>query len=102
MPMKPVFEKTPTGYVARVDGLPGALTQGDTLDEARENLGNAVKLALETRRMIGAMDAAGLWPPARTSDPPRDQPDYAADPHRPMIRHPFILGLDHFLVRHDH
>jgi predicted RNase H-like HicB family nuclease len=32
MPMKPVFEKTPTGYVARVEGLPGALTQGDTLE----------------------------------------------------------------------
>jgi predicted RNase H-like HicB family nuclease len=101
MPMKPVFEKTPTGYVAWVDGLPGALTQGDTLDEARENLGDAVKLVLETRRIIGAMQANELWPPVWMSDPPQDQSDYDDDPHRPMIRHPFILGLDHFLARHD-
>ena len=74
MPMKPVFEKTPTGHVAWVDGLPGALTQGDTLDEARENLGDAVKLVLETRRMIGAMETAGLWPPAWMSEPVDDEP----------------------------
>jgi predicted RNase H-like HicB family nuclease len=37
MPMKPVFEKTSTGYITWVDGLPGALTQGDSLKEAREN-----------------------------------------------------------------
>ena len=46
MPMKPVFEKTPTGYVAWVDGLPGALTQGNTLDEARQNPGDATQLVL--------------------------------------------------------
>jgi predicted RNase H-like HicB family nuclease len=95
MPMKPVFEKTPTGYVAWVDGLPGALTQGDTLDEARQNPGDAVKLVLETRRMICAMEAAGLGPLAGMPDPPEDRSNYDADPHRPMIRHPFILHLDH-------
>jgi predicted RNase H-like HicB family nuclease len=94
MPMKPVFEKTPTGYVAWVDGLPGALTQGDTLDEARENLGDAVKLALEARRIIGTMDAAGL---SGVFDSPGDPSCYDDDPHRPMIHHPFTLGLDHFL-----
>jgi predicted RNase H-like HicB family nuclease len=94
MPMKPVFEKTPRGYVAWVDGLPGALTQGDTLDEARLNLADAVQLVLETRRMMGAMDAAGLpWVP----DPSDDPSHYDDDPHRPMIHHPFRLGLDHFL-----
>jgi len=102
MPMKPVFEKVPGGYVAWVDGLPGALTQGDTLDEARENLGDAVKLVLETRRIAGAMEVAGIQPEEWTSGPPLDQPEYDSDPHRPMIRHPFILGLDHFLARHDH
>jgi predicted RNase H-like HicB family nuclease len=96
MPMKPVFEKTPTGYIAWVEGLSGALTQGDTLDEARENLGDAVKLVLETRRIIGAMDAAGVsWVP----DPPLEQSHYDDDPHRPMIT-PFTLGVEHFLVRH--
>jgi predicted RNase H-like HicB family nuclease len=96
MPMKPVFEKTPTGYVAWVDGLPGALTQGDSLEEARENLADAVLLVLETRRMMGAIDAGGLWPRPRMSDPPPDQFD-PADDHG-WIRQPFILRLDHFLA----
>ena len=79
-----------------MDGLPGALTQGDTLEEARESLGDVVKLVLETRRIFGAMDAAGIsWMP----EPPHDHSDYDDDPHRPLIRHPFILGLDHFLSR---
>jgi predicted RNase H-like HicB family nuclease len=95
MPLKPVFEKTPTGYVAWVDGLPGALTQGDSLEEARDNLADAVLLVLETRRMIKAMDAAGLWPPAKTAGP---LPDYFdADDHG-WVRRPFILRLDHFLA----
>ena len=38
------------GYVAFVEELPGANTQGDTLDEARANLKEAVELVLETRR----------------------------------------------------
>lgn len=95
MPMKPVFEKTPTGYVASVDGLPGALTQGDSLEEARENLADAVLFVLETRRMMGAIDAGGLWPPASMPDPVPDQFD-PADDHG-WIRQPFILPLDHFL-----
>ena len=31
-----VFRKVPEGYIAWVDELPGANTQGATLDEARE------------------------------------------------------------------
>jgi predicted RNase H-like HicB family nuclease len=96
MPMKPVFEKIPSGYVAWVDGLPGALTQGDTLHEARENPGDAVRLALETRRIVGALDAAGLWPAASTSDPRAVGSNYEDDPHRPMIRHPFVVDTGHF------
>ena len=99
--MKPVFERTPRGYVAWVDGLPGALTQGNTLDEARQNLGDAVKLVLKTRRIIGAMDDAGLWPPGWMSAPPPTEPSYDDDPHRPMIRAPFTLGVEHFLDHHD-
>ena len=38
------------GYVAWVEELPGANTQGETLDEARENLREAVQLILETNR----------------------------------------------------
>ncbi len=40
MPMEftAVFERVPEGYIAFVEELPGANTQGDTLEEARENL----------------------------------------------------------------
>ncbi|MGZ8709398.1 MAG: type II toxin-antitoxin system HicB family antitoxin [Thermoanaerobaculia bacterium] len=38
------------GYVAWVEELPGANTQGETLDEARENLREAIQLILEVNR----------------------------------------------------
>jgi hypothetical protein len=37
-----VFQKVQEGYVAFVEELPGANTQGSTLEEARENLEEAV------------------------------------------------------------
>jgi predicted RNase H-like HicB family nuclease len=40
-----VFQRVPEGYVGFVDGLPGANTQGTTLEEARANLQEAVQLA---------------------------------------------------------
>ena len=46
-----VYRKDPEGgYVAFVEELPGANTQGETLEEARDNLREAVELVLETRR----------------------------------------------------
>ncbi len=46
-----VFLKVPEGgYAAFVEELAGANTQGETLDEARANLREAVELVLETRR----------------------------------------------------
>jgi predicted RNase H-like HicB family nuclease len=38
------------GYIAWVEELPGANTQGETLDEARENLKEAIELILEVNR----------------------------------------------------
>lgn len=38
------------GYIAWVEELPGANTQGETLDEARENLKEAIALILEVNR----------------------------------------------------
>jgi predicted RNase H-like HicB family nuclease len=38
------------GYVAWVEELPGANTQGETLDEARESLKEAIQLILEVNR----------------------------------------------------
>ncbi|MEM1096858.1 MAG: type II toxin-antitoxin system HicB family antitoxin, partial [Bacteroidota bacterium] len=47
-----VYCKVPEGYIAFVEELPGANTQGATLEEARENLQEAVALALEANRML--------------------------------------------------
>jgi len=40
------------GYIAFVEELPGANTQGETLEEARENLREAVAMILEANREI--------------------------------------------------
>jgi predicted RNase H-like HicB family nuclease len=47
-----VFEKVAEGYIAFVEELPGANTQGATLDEARANLAEAVELVLEANRAL--------------------------------------------------
>jgi len=47
-----VFRKFPEGYVAFVEELPGANTQGATLDEARENLKEAVAMVLQANREL--------------------------------------------------
>jgi predicted RNase H-like HicB family nuclease len=48
-----VYREAPEGgYVAFVEELPGANTQGDTLEEARANLREAVALVLEANRAL--------------------------------------------------
>ena len=47
-----VFEHVPEGYIGFVEELPGANTQGATLEEARANLAEAVELVLEANRML--------------------------------------------------
>ncbi|MEQ1793842.1 MAG: type II toxin-antitoxin system HicB family antitoxin [Nitrospira sp.] len=47
-----VFQEVPEGYIAFVEELPGANTQGETLEEARTNLQEAVQLVLETNRAL--------------------------------------------------
>jgi predicted RNase H-like HicB family nuclease len=47
MQLTAVYIAVPEGYVAFVEELPGANTQGDTLEEAQENLRDAVELVLE-------------------------------------------------------
>jgi predicted RNase H-like HicB family nuclease len=43
---------SPEGYIAFVEELAGANTQGATLEEARENLREAVELVLESNRAL--------------------------------------------------
>ena len=45
-----VFQKVAEGYIAFVEELSGANTQGATLEEARENLAEAVHMVLEAYR----------------------------------------------------
>ena len=47
-----VYKKVPEGYIGFVEELPGANTQGTTLDETRDNLKEAIKLILESNRTL--------------------------------------------------
>ena len=52
MRLTAVFEQVPEGYIGFVEELPGANTQGATLEEARVNLEEAVELVLEANRLL--------------------------------------------------
>jgi predicted RNase H-like HicB family nuclease len=47
-----VYRKVPEGYIGFVEELPGANTQGATLEEVRENLKEAVSLIIEANRVL--------------------------------------------------
>jgi predicted RNase H-like HicB family nuclease len=54
-----VFRKFPQGYAAFVEELPGANTQGATLDEARANLKEAVAMVLQANRDLAEESLRG-------------------------------------------
>jgi predicted RNase H-like HicB family nuclease len=64
-----VFEQVPEGYIGFVEELPGANTQGATLEEARANLEEAVELVLEANRVLAEEATEG----------------------RPVIREPWVI-----------
>ena len=47
-----IFEKSPQGYIGYVEELPGANTQGATLEETKRNLIEAIQLVLEANRQL--------------------------------------------------
>ncbi len=55
-----VFRRVSAGYIAFVEELPGANTQGATLEEARENLREAVQLVLEANRVLAEEELEGI------------------------------------------
>ena len=59
MSLTAVFMQVPEGYIAFVEELPGANTQGATLDEARENLQEAVALVLDANRELSEQSRDG-------------------------------------------
>ena len=66
-----IFQKVPEGYIGFVEELPGANTQGATLEEARANLQEAVALVLEANRELLEVTTRG----------------------RDVIREPFKVGV---------
>jgi predicted RNase H-like HicB family nuclease len=58
-----VFEEVPQseggGYVAYAEELPGAITEGDTIDEARENLHDAIEELVKANRDLAGKSSVG-------------------------------------------
>ena len=59
MSLTAVFMKVPEGYIGFVEELPGANTQGETLEEARANLNEAVAMVLDANRALSAQSLEG-------------------------------------------
>ena len=54
-----VFEQVGESWIGYVEELPGANTQGRTMEEVRENLKEAVRLILEANRELARREAEG-------------------------------------------
>lgn len=55
-----IFQKSPYGYIGFIEELPGANTQGKTLDEVRKNLIEAVRLVLDANRQLFEEELSGV------------------------------------------
>ena len=60
MKFSAVFIKAPEGYIGFVEELPGANTQGETLEEAKANLQEAIMLTLEANRVLAEESIAEM------------------------------------------
>ena len=54
-----IFEHVDDWWIGYVEELPGANTQGKTLEEARENLKEAVQLIIEANREVTRREIEG-------------------------------------------
>ena len=59
MKLTAVYLKVPEGYIGFVEELPGANTQGETLEEAKTNLEEAINLVLEANRTLAEESLQG-------------------------------------------
>ena len=59
MKLTAVYRKVPEGFIAFVEELPGANAQGETLDEARDSLAEAVELVLGANRQLSELSLEG-------------------------------------------
>ena len=53
-----VFEKVPEGYIGYVEEISGVNTQGETLEEVKANLLEALELVLDARRTLMERETA--------------------------------------------
>lgn len=60
MKFSAVFKKVPEGYIGFVEELPGANTQGETLEEAKANLQEAIMMTLEANRVLAEESIAEM------------------------------------------
>ena len=54
-----IFKKVPEGYIGFVQELPGANSQGKTLEETRANLLEAINLVFEVNRELADEELEG-------------------------------------------
>ncbi|HKO99100.1 MAG TPA: type II toxin-antitoxin system HicB family antitoxin [Pyrinomonadaceae bacterium] len=54
-----VYKKVPEGFIGFVEELPGANSQGTTIEETRANLQEAVELVMEANRALAHEYAEG-------------------------------------------
>jgi len=54
-----VYKKVRGGYVAWIEEISGVNTQGKTKRETEENLKDALRMILETRRMLARKELRG-------------------------------------------
>ena len=53
MTLTAVFTNAPEGgYTATIEEIPGAISEGESIDEARANLADALRMVLECNREI--------------------------------------------------
>jgi predicted RNase H-like HicB family nuclease len=52
MKLTAVFRKVPEGYIGFVEELPGANTQGETLEKTKRNLLEAISMVIEANRSL--------------------------------------------------
>ena len=59
MQLTAVFRKVPEGYIGFVEELPGANSQGASLEEVRISLAEAVELVLDANRTLSEESIKG-------------------------------------------
>ena len=68
-----IYMKVAEGFVGFIEELPGANTQGATLDEARENLKEAAAMVMEANRILAEETiGSGMSSVNRSPCPPRE------------------------------